>query len=70
MPRFPSALRRSDGGDIDLHPPRREPSARQIAMMDSKQYEAYMRSRGQFAELDREAIADMRKADPSGLRRW
>jgi len=69
--RFPSALRRSDGGDIDLDTSRRrEASAAAIAMMDAETYKRYMQRKGQFAEPDREAIAEMGKRDPSGLRRW
>lgn len=58
--RFPSALRRSDGGDIDLTP-RRGPSAADIAMMNSTQYKAHMQRKGLWESADLEAIAEARK---------
>jgi hypothetical protein len=69
--RFPSALGRQHGGDIDLDTPRRrEASAAQIARMTSAQYKAFAESKGIWVEADQEALADMRNRDPSGLRRW
>jgi hypothetical protein len=69
--RFPSALGRSNGGDIDLDTPRRrEPSAAQIARMTAAQYKAYVELKGEWVKADQEAISAMRNADPSGLRRW
>jgi hypothetical protein len=68
---FPSALRRHHGGDIDLDTPRRrEPSKAALAMMTANQLRDYYQRRSEWQSADLEAIAEMRKADPTGLRRW
>jgi hypothetical protein len=58
--RFPSALRRSDGSDIDLDTPRRrEPSAAKLAMMTADQLKAYYQRRGEWQEADKESISKL-----------
>lgn len=61
MPRFPSALRREQGGsgpaEHDVR--KKEASAKQLALMNADQYKAYMQRKGEWQEPDREAISKL-----------
>ena len=58
---FPSALQRRHGGEPDITPKRREPSAAKLAMMSADQLRDYYKRKGEWAEPDLEAIAEARR---------
>jgi hypothetical protein len=61
--RFPSALTRSSGDSGPLLRRRREPTAAQLAMMNSDQIRAYYQSRGEWTGADRELLSTMRNPE-------
>ena len=67
MPRFPSGLQRHQGGEPDITPKRREPSAKQLAMLTAEQYKAWAESKGVWVNADRESIS--RLSNPANFDR-
>jgi hypothetical protein len=57
-----SLTRGSASGDAPDATRRREPSAAQVAMMGPETYKRYMQRKGQFADLDRGALAETRRS--------